>query len=143
MPTVSCTPGQLGDLQLRADAVGARNEHRIVIIPREQPLGEIELKQPGEPALVRQHARRMRPPQQPRQPGHRLLVDGQVDAGVFVGRFRHLKQIKGGGRKGEGGRRYLRSMPDRTAHALFPLNRSFLPKQGFYAAKLCGRMAPH
>ena len=91
MPTVSCTPGQLGDLELRADAVGARDQHRVLVLPREQPAGKVELKQPGEAALVRQHARRMGPPQQPRQPGHRLLVDVQVDAGVFVGCFGHSR----------------------------------------------------
>src|SRR5262245_58428648 len=31
----------------------------------------------------------MRPPHQPRQPGHRLLVGSQIDAGVFVSKFAH------------------------------------------------------
>ena len=49
--------GQLGDLELRADAVGATDQHRVFVAAGEQPVGEIELEQAGESAGQRHHAR--------------------------------------------------------------------------------------
>ena len=42
----------LGDLQLRAHAVGAGDQHRLAVIAGEQPAGEVELEQPGEAAVL-------------------------------------------------------------------------------------------
>ena len=78
-----------GHLELRAHAVGAGDQHGVLVVPGEELVGEIELEEAGEPAFQGDHAGRIGPRQQPRQPGHRLAVDLQIDAGILVGRFGH------------------------------------------------------
>ncbi len=63
--------GQLSHLQLRAHAVGAGNQHRLLILAGEQGVGKIELEQPGESAVVGNHPRAVGAMQQLGQPGHR------------------------------------------------------------------------
>ena len=82
-----------GHLELRAHAVGAGDQHRVLVVPGEELVGEIELEEAGEPAFQGDHPRRVGPRQQPRQPGHGLSVDVQIDAGVFVGRFGHVAVV--------------------------------------------------
>ena len=78
-----------GHLELRAHAVGAGDQHRVFVVPGEKLVGEIELEEAGEPVFQGDYAGGIGPRQQPRQPGHRLTVDFQIDAGILVGRFCH------------------------------------------------------
>ena len=84
--------GQLGDLQLRADAVGARDQHRLLILPRKQPIRQSRAET----------ARQTRPP--PAAPAANASaataaaaatstrVDVEIDAGIFVSCFGHGHQ---------------------------------------------------
>ena len=89
MPTVLWIAHRHGHLELRAHAVGAGDQHGVLVVPGEELIGEIELEEAGEPAVKGDYAGRVGPRQQPRQPGHGLSVDFQIDAGIFVGRFGH------------------------------------------------------
>ena len=79
-----------GHLELRADAVGAGDQHRVFVVPGEELVGEIELEEAGEPIFEGDYAGRIGPRQQPRQPGHGLSVDFEIDAGILVCRFGHI-----------------------------------------------------
>ena len=57
MPTVSCLPASAGDLELAADAVGARHEDGMAIVAGEQPGVVIEAEQAGEAAECRRPSR--------------------------------------------------------------------------------------
>ena len=89
MPDRVVDAGQTGDLQLRAHAVGARDQHRLLVFSGEQRVGEIELEQAGETALQPDHPGGIGPGDQAWQPGHRIAIEFQIDAGVFVGCFGH------------------------------------------------------
>ena len=52
-------------------------------------VGEIELEQAGESPFEGEHAGSIGLPQQLGQSGHRLAIDFQIDAGVFIGGFGH------------------------------------------------------
>ena len=76
--------GLLCDLQLGSHSVGTADQDRIDVVAFEQFAVEIELKQAGEPAIAGDHAGAERAMHQPRQTAHRLRIDVQIDAGVFV-----------------------------------------------------------
>ena len=70
--------GHEGDLELRADAVGARDEHRIL-----KPVA-IEAEQAAERSDVREDAGRERRPRQRPDAAHRLVSGVDIDAGLTV-----------------------------------------------------------
>ena len=78
-----------GNLELGADAVGTGDQHRVFVIAGEQPVGKVEAEKAREPTIEREDAGAGGPAQQFRQPGHRLAIDVQIDAGIFIGDFRH------------------------------------------------------
>ena len=79
-----------GHFELRAHAVGAGDQHRLLIISGEQPAGEIELEKAGEPVFEGDHAGRKRSGKLPRQAGHRLAIDLEIHTGIFIGYFGHV-----------------------------------------------------
>ncbi len=82
--------GELGDLEFRANAVGATHQHRVFVAAGEQPVGEIQLEQAGETAGQRHHARRERATHQRRQAAEAVSVELEIDAGGFVGDVGHI-----------------------------------------------------
>ena len=70
--------GHEGDLELRPDAVGARDEHGIL-----KPVA-VEAEQTAERSDVGEHAGRERRPRQRLDPPHRLVSGVDVDAGLTV-----------------------------------------------------------
>ena len=89
MPTVSCLSTSVATLSFVPTPSVQRHQDRVFVVPREQPAGEIELKQPRKAAVELQHPRRKRAVHQPRQARHRLVIDVEIDAGVFVSDFGH------------------------------------------------------
>ena len=85
-----------GHLELRAHAVGARDQHGVFVMPGEKLVGEIELEKAGKPAFQGDYAGGIGPRQQPRQPGHGLAIDFQIDARVLVRSFGHDGPIVAG-----------------------------------------------
>ena len=84
MPTVEWRPVGEGELELAADAVGRRDEHRVAIGAREQADLVVEAKQAGEPVFPLEHARGEGSPHERWEPGHRVFVGLQVDAGRAI-----------------------------------------------------------
>ena len=70
--------GHEGDLELRADAVGARHQHRLPIALA------VETEQPAERADLREHARRERRPRERLDAPDGFIAGVDVDAGGFV-----------------------------------------------------------
>ena len=79
MPMVSCTPGLDGDLQLGADAVGGRDQHRVV------EAGGLEVEQPAEAADLGVGARPARRAHQRLDRLDQGVAGVDVDAGLGVG----------------------------------------------------------
>ena len=73
-PIVSCRPAHEGDLELGADPIGARDEHRLPVAVR------VEAEQPAERSNLRQHARRRGRPCQRLDATDRLIPRVDVDA---------------------------------------------------------------
>jgi hypothetical protein len=66
------------DAQLRTDAVGARDEHRVA----RTSLAEME--QPAERAKLREHARREGPARQPLDAADHFVAGVDVHAGLLI-----------------------------------------------------------
>ena len=65
-------------LEFGADAVGAGDKQRIVVLAGEEAL-QLELKDGGKTALLAHHPWALRPPHVRGQSRHRLLVEGKID----------------------------------------------------------------
>ena len=112
MPTVLWLPTAQATLSLVPTPSEQETKHRILVVAGEEPIGEIEAKQAGESTIEREDSGTEGPAQQFRQPGHRLAIYVQIDAGIFIGDFRHSVYISSTPRristesaKGAGGRR--------------------------------------
>lgn len=80
-------------LELCAHPVGARDQDWVLVVSGEEAIGEVEAKQAGEPVGQGYDAGTEGPAQESRQPGHRLAINVQVDARIFIGDFRHKCSI--------------------------------------------------
>ena len=81
--------GHLGHLQLGPHAVGAGDEHRLLVVAGEEVPGKIEAEKARKPVVPGQYTGGMRPAHQGREPAHRLGIRLEVDPRLFVGQLWH------------------------------------------------------